>query len=163
MQWKKRLIAFVMHKCEGRMNILGKDKRIDYFHFEYRKYAKGTIAKFKEGYYGYYNGCGYFQFYDLETKKLGPCCNDADYCQNKIESIIYPVYYTKPQYVKVIKDTDNSDIFYAWIAYVVLMIVATIFNGRILAWIALSIWFWTYRHKKLYDLKTYVEKDKGGK
>ena len=47
------------------------------------------------------------------------------------------------------KDTEVDAMLYGWIYYILVMLIATIFNGRIFIWIVASIIFWTWRKRKL--------------
>ena len=50
----------------------------------------------------------------------------------------------------IFKDELNIDgMLIAWIWYIFIMAVLTIFNNRILGWISASIIFFSYRHNKL--------------
>ena len=150
---------------------MAKEKLVDYFTFQGKKYAKGTIVEFTDAFlqcrnyptkYGYYNGCGLFQYYDLSTGKTSFSCAFASESETFVKEIITEIPYEGPKYVKTYKDTESNDMFYAWITYIFLMICCAFCHGAIYGWIALSIWFWPYRFKQLYQLKTHAEKHNQG-
>lgn len=47
------------------------------------------------------------------------------------------------------KDTEVDAMFYGWVVYIFLMMVASIFYGRIGLWIIISCYFFKWRKKKL--------------
>lgn len=53
------------------------------------------------------------------------------------------------------KDKDVDEVVYGWIIYIALMLLLTIFNGRILGWVFASIYFFSWRKKKLRKEKKY--------
>lgn len=144
------------------------DKMTDYFTFQEKRYAKGTIVKFKdeflnkrnhtEGYdYGYFTGCLSFLEYNLEKKRTRHTIAYSCDSEKIIESIVHEEVYEGPIYVKVLKDTQSNDMFYAWVAYVVFMFFSLCCTGTIYGWIAASLVFWPYRHNKLYKLKGHIK------
>lgn len=53
------------------------------------------------------------------------------------------------------KDKDVDEVVYTWVIYIALMLFIALFNGRIVGWIALSVYFFTWRKKKLRREKEY--------
>lgn len=49
------------------------------------------------------------------------------------------------------KELDIDGLFLAWIWYIFIMVVGTIFRGNIMIWITASIIFFNYRNKKLKE------------
>lgn len=144
------------------------NKMTDYFTFQGKRYAKGTIVKFKdefiskrnisEGYeLGYFNGHLAFLEYNAEKKRTHHTIAFACDSEKIIESIVHEEVYEGPIYVKVLKDTQSDDMLYAWIAYIVFMLFSLCCTGTIYGWIAASLWFWPYRHNKLYKLKGHIK------
>ena len=126
----------------------------DYFIFDGQKYYSGTIVKFKHSLcnrysYGKYYGVGdFFQ----EHRMPGEPEQSASYIvsskEREIESIVVP--FTKQLYVKKYKDTECSDMFYAWVAYIACMIFFTLTYDRIGWWLLCTVIFLNYRHSQLY-------------
>lgn len=136
---------------------------IDHFYHKGKKYGYGTIVKFtddsnKDVKYGRYNGVGRF-FDKMETPEVEYTghskCTFADV--GDIEEIIVPVFYRSIPDVKICKDTECNDMFYAWVLYIVAMLFISITNSRLIGWVSATIIFINYRHSKLYMKK------KGGK
>ncbi len=124
---------------------------MDYFKYNGICYYAGTIVKFKDGRYGKYRGYGDGFDYVvpqgeeyIETNCI--TCNGADL----IEEIIKPIKFADRKFVKIRKDTESNDMFYAWIWYIVYMLFISITTDAILGWIVGTIVFVIYRHKKLY-------------
>ena len=67
-----------------------------------------------------------------------------------IVEIIRPVRKYERKFIKVQKDTDNDDMFYAWIMYIAWMLFMSITTGAIQGWIVGTYIFYKYRRKQLY-------------
>lgn len=124
---------------------------VNYFNYNGVNYYAGTIVKFESGKFGRYRG--YSDGFDIVKLKDGNyidtnwiTCSSAE----KIVEIIKPITFFNRKFVKVQKDTQNDDMFYAWIWYIVYMLFISITTDAILGWIIGTICFLIYRHKKLY-------------
>ena len=53
------------------------------------------------------------------------------------------------------KDKDVDEVVYGWIIYVASMLLLSIFNGGVVGWIFLSIYFFKWRKNKLRKEKKY--------
>ena len=147
------------------------NKSKNYFEYSGNRYYEGTIVEFDNtGYpqakYGEYTGTA-----DLFTIMKSPTerfANDTRLLfmnnEHNIVRIVNAVdSYSKVEKIKVYKDTDCNDMFYAWIAYIVAMIFATILYDRLIAWLLITVIFYFYRKSKLYVSKrSYESKKRNG-
>ena len=128
-------------------------KARNYFIFQGRRYYAGTIVRIKhvkENHkeYGKYEGVNdLFLEVDI-TGNPGDRKTETILKEEDIESVVHSV--DKPTYVKKYKDTDCSDMFYAWIVYIACMIFFTLTYQRVLWWILITAMFIGYRRSKLY-------------
>lgn len=136
----------------------------NYFIYNGEKYPSGTIIKINS--MGTKIEDAVFLYYKTDINKyfvqVGSCTH---ICPKKLfDAILVEVtdkintnvlnnyrYPTETRNVsRTFKDELEIDgMLNAWIWYVVIMLVATIFNDRIGIWIFASIVFFTYRRKKL--------------
>lgn len=141
----------------------------NYFVYNGNRYYEGTIVKFNKT---PYVGANYGKY--TGTAKLFTAMNSpTEYAANgnylfelKAEDavqVVNPIAENQIEYVKAYKDTDSNDMFYAWVAYIAVMLFFAICNGRIFGWIAATIVFISYRHNKLYVTKrSYDDKNRNG-
>lgn len=52
-------------------------------------------------------------------------------------------------------DSEVDIVVYGWIIYIALMLLLAIFNGRVVAWFIVSVFFFNWRKKKLRKEKKY--------
>ena len=57
---------------------------------------------------------------------------------------------------KYVKDTDDPNLMAKWGMYIFFMIWSSIFNGRVLGWVLLTIVFFVWRHKYREENSYYV-------
>lgn len=144
------------------------DPHIDYMIIEGAKYARGTIFEFDDYWqnkygdkYGMYDGTDCFFFYhDNDLNKIGgrDWRNPFDPFENHIAKIITPILWQKADLVKAQLDTQNDNMFYAWILYIFAMLVSTIFNGQIFLWAGWTYVFYKYRKEQLYITRNHAER-----
>ena len=134
--------------CEGD-DVVYKEK--DYFIFNKIKYYAGTIVKFNDGSYGKYEGWGnVFSSFKLEDGEFVESKN-ADYRGRwPIVEIVRPIRKSDRRFIKVQKDTDNDNMFYAWIIYITGMLFACITTQPLKCWIVGTYIFYKYRRSQLY-------------
>lgn len=53
--------------------------------------------------------------------------------------------------VRRVKDSENDDVKFGWFVYIIIMFVLVIFNDRLIGWAAATIYFFTWRNKKLKE------------
>ena len=143
-----------------------------YFKYYGHKYYEGTIVEFNDtGYpkakYGEYTGKGgLFVAMVSPTERFenNNCLFVFDNLTSRNRKIVRIVKaienQNKVEMVKVYNDTGCSDMFYAWIAYIVAMIFFSITYNRIIWWIIITSIFYSYRKRKLYVSKR--SKENGG-
>lgn len=145
----------------------------EYFEFGGKEYYYGTIVKFKtpqrywitdgihpqkavDCMYGAYIGTdNNFALSETPDYKFGTY-NRAYLKTVPTSEIAQIVKAHDPDinsYVKVCGDLEDTDMIYAWITYIFVMLVASIFHGNFVLWIIFSIIFFSYRHDKLYVKK----------
>lgn len=135
----------------------------DYFEYKGVKYGVGTKVLVKDLCYGqtkatFYGWQAYGSFRDSRFD-CGISINDID---KKIIEIIEPVYWSPTEDVSS-NYGEKSNIFtrsgsgswqsddeitYGLIWYIVIMLIGTIFNDRWIIWIAATIIFFSWKHKK---------------
>ncbi len=134
-------------------------KKVNYFTFNGENYYVGTIVVFKswidgKTYYAKYTG-ERDMFTEVKQRLNG--CYTPNVCpktcyldESDIVEIIHPVPKNKVRSVKYMKDTESNDMFYAWVYYILFMLVISVTTFAVYGWIFGSIYFWRYRHDKLY-------------
>lgn len=125
----------------------------EYFIFNGVKYYAGTIVKFNDGSYGRYTGRFYiFDSLELEDEKFVKVKNKNTDCKSKqsIVEVVRPIRKSDRKFIKVQKDTDNNNMFYAWIIYIVGMLFASITTQALQGWIVGTYIFYKYRRSQLY-------------
>lgn len=124
---------------------------VNFFNYNGINYYAGTIVKFESGELGRYRGYGDgFDLIELKDGKYTDT-NRITFGRSKtITKIILPITFFDRKFEKVQKDTQNDDMFYAWILYIVYMLFISITTDAILGWIVGTIIFIVYRHKRLY-------------
>lgn len=149
-----------------------KENRFQFFEFHGKCYGPGTIVKFKpsymkerhggKGYYGKYNtGCSYegWHFFllgnsptDFNVGGMGSLDQKENEIYREIEKIIVP--YEVP-YVPIgarkyaYNDFQIDGMIEAWIIYILVMAVSSIFICRIIFWIVASVVFFGWRNEVL--------------
>lgn len=134
----------------------------DYFEYKGVKYGIGTKVMVKDlcwgeteaTFYGWWSNKGFDGPHILGN---GLNVNTID---EKIIKIIEPVYWSPPE---LKNDNQKSNIFirtgsgswqshdevcYGLIWYIVIMLIGSIFNDRWIIWIAATIIFFSWKHKK---------------
>lgn len=141
-----------------------------YDHFEYqgKRYPLGTVVMLQEPYNSRWSG-----FYNTEVTILDHCldCGKENYCisngYNLNKDIIYHTITASPdKWIKEIvknpktvvatkiepqyeKDSENDDVKFGWVLYILAMLFLLIFKDRWIGWIAVSAYFFTWRRNKL--------------
>lgn len=80
---------------------------------------------------------------------LSPMIMDLD---KFIVEIINPVYYNQPEQIQLVNNRNVPpawDVEIGWIWYIIIMIVGTIFNDRLIIWIVASAVFFLWKAGKL--------------
>lgn len=140
----------------------------DYFEFEGKRYPMGTVVTIKEpyderwGYKGkqtivmehkiidgkdrYHTFYSYGQYHNVITKTNGfpP--------EKWIKEIIPPEkveVFIKEKPVRYDKDSENGEVMFGWMVYILIMIGLFIFKDRIMGWIMVSLIFYCWRKDKL--------------
>lgn len=128
-------------------------KARNYFVFQNKRYYAGTIVQLKHiknnhKEYGKYEGVNDL-FLEVDINGNAGARNTATILKEEdIKNVVYCV--DKPTYVKKYKDTDCSDMFYAWVMYIVSMVFFSLTYSRIGWWILITTIFIRYRYNKLY-------------
>lgn len=135
----------------------------DYVIYKGKRYNSGDkidILWYTHGYKNAHPYIGIFLDCDEEKDEYRFIVDEMTYCFNK--TCFYRTMYDKSMYDNVknmpniktkkltLKDELNIDgLLVAWIWYIFIMAVGTIFKGNIVIWIVTSIIFFSYRNKKL--------------
>lgn len=143
-------------------------RKLNYFEFKGQRYPVGAVVKINEkemksvgadyphvtilNHYVNANGthtCLISRSYN-DWGVIKSC--EIEMFFNNFEDVVEEVVLlpTK-QHGNKYKDTEVDAMLYGWIYYILVMLIATIFNGRIFIWIVASIIFWTWRKRKLND------------
>lgn len=134
----------------------------DYFVFEGKKYYTGTVVKTANVY--------------RMPEVTFVCCeekwNQYRFRDKKGCGLIVPESRMKDTIIAVTDQVDTSvrmpeirkkrdahidGLFYAWVWYIFLMVVSTIFYDRIMMWIIFSVAFFVYRAIKIEEGGTYIK------
>lgn len=114
-------------------------------HFATLQPKIGIIEKFEE------NTCfikdDFSRIYTIPTISQSQI-NDNEY----IIEIIEPVYYNPPEQIQLVNNRNVPpawDVEIGWIWYIIIMIVGTIFNDRLLIWIVASVVFFLWKAGKI--------------
>lgn len=143
----------------------------DYFIYKGHKYNAGTIIKIRQ-----YDSIAYRPY---ETEAIFISCDpQKDKYEFKAKGHTY--YYPKSMFDNILlgvtnqldtscisvpqeqynqknknppleKELNVDGLLIAWIWYIFIMIIATIFNGNIVIWMVVSVVFFRYRNKKLRE------------
>ena len=154
----------------------------DYFEYENQKYYVGTIVKMNNPKDPSYNDViaifkginsnnnkyiiGYNTEFDMASNKIYKNFQvwrtiiymDKNNFTDRITEIIYGnnhvIYERKKKY-----DTDTSDLNLTskWGIYILLMVITSVFNGRIFGWIMWTIIFFAWRHNYREENCVYYE------
>lgn len=82
-----------------------------------------------------------------------------DDLNEKIIEIIPTNYYDEMEANKrYLKDSQVPELVIGWILYISIILILLIFKDRIIGWIFVSVYFFTWRHKKKEDVGTYYDK-----
>ena len=144
----------------------------DYFMYKEKKYPLNTVfiptKEFKNQFkfcrnemlvieHGYDNNAKkefYIVVYD-HNEFRDPCYRKVYKSTDEwIQTVVRHVNPNEKHYVYE-KDKDVDKVVYAWIIYVAVMLLLTIFNGAILGWVFISIFFFSWRKKNLRKEKKY--------
>lgn len=147
------------------MNKFYEEHKNDYFEYNGARYGIGTTFTTKNKYgmvikavfqgqdYGgysimYKDTCGKTIFKIISNDKL----------VSSIIEILDGNYYTELEQSKqYIPDSKIPELVVGWMMYIFVMAVLTIFNDRLIGWIAVSIYFFNWR-KKIKEENTYYAK-----
>lgn len=142
----------------------------NYFVYNKKQYYSGTVIVVNR--YDWKTNCRAIQecifiYHNTDNNKVlykvrNQC--ETDYCSweefnNRLVKITNEIDFEgiKTEYgwhfpKRTLKKELNIDgMFIAWIWYIFIMLILTIFKGRILAWIGVTIIFMNYREKKLRE------------
>ena len=132
----------------------------DYFVYNDRRYNAGDLIPFMffDGKVGRsYRTQVKFLYYNTDTKEyfIEVYGQEYNYTENMFyRNICNPVVHSTHNVKSKFTFSDELNIdslLMAWIWYVFIMVVATIFYDRIAIWILASIVFFNYRNKKLKE------------
>lgn len=120
---------------------------MDYFEYKGVKYGVGTTAKLKTLWGGVYETIfigGKRQFYS-------PCSSNSIFPkEDYIIEIVKPVYYEEAKTTSQPKDNRvrpfKGDVQIGWIWYIIIMVVGSIFNDRLLIWIGATAYFFLWKN-----------------
>ena len=146
-----------------------KQYRYHFIMIDGKCYGKGTIVKFKEpqfkSMYGKLEHCDYLRnssAFFSRCDENGTVTDKAmiliDDYTDTVDEIIVPVEvpYVSPQDKKYAKsDFEISGMIEMWVVYIFLMIVFSIFHGRIIFWAIISFFF--------FGIRSVMKKDGGYK
>lgn len=141
---------------------------LDFFEYEGKKYPLGTIVKIKKAYKfdfpALYNGETTILQHNIEADKnvyyIFKGYNNGEirwYSTLKspdqwIESIVKvgdPNVDPCAKPIEYEKDSENGEVKFGWIVYILVMLGLFIFKDRWLGWIAASAYFFWWRKNKL--------------
>ena len=138
--------------------------RQDYVVFKGKRYNSGDKIDILWHTHGCKNAryyTGIFLDCDEEKDEYRFIVDDMTYCFNKICFYRTMCDNPPPNGVRRInnipkeltleKELNIDGLFLAWIWYIFIMVVGTIFRGNIMIWITASIIFFNYRNKKLRE------------
>ena len=131
----------------------------DYVIYKGKRYNSGDQIDILWHTCGYKNAhpyTGIFLDCDEEKDEYRFVVNDMEYIFNKIcfYRIMYdapPPVIKAPKKLTLEKELNIDGLLIAWIWYIVIMAVGTIFNGNIIIWIWASYVFFRYRNRKLRE------------
>lgn len=143
-----------------------------YFEYNGEKYYAGTKVKVKvktmtcsadvfdgefRGYSGVEDKPFYFVYYDNSgSRYYSPClymCNwtEEEVINNVIEIVPGNYYKELVQRKRYTPDLEILELLIGWPLYIFTMICSSIFNGRVVGWIMLTVIFFAWRHKVKED------------
>lgn len=88
---------------------------------------------------------------DGMTYRFNKTCFYRTMCDNPPPSNRMQRVDKLPKELTLAKELDIDGLLIAWIWYVLIMAVSTIFKGNVVIWIVVSIIFFNYRSKKLRE------------
>ncbi len=134
----------------------------DYFVYNSHRYNAGDHISFR--FFDYRVGRSYetkvkFLYYDTESKEyfIEVYGKEYSYREELFYRNIYERDSSSNQATREPKEHTFSDelkirdLRITWVLYIVAMLISIVFYDRLLAWIFVSIIFFTYRHKKLKE------------
>ena len=144
----------------------------DYFEYNGVRYYSGTKFTMKEPVYesaivkaryveNSFNGDSILVFYE-PTGRLVKGQKGIFIKKEKLPEVIIEIlngnYYTELEQSKqYLPDSKIPELVVGWMMYIFVMAVLTIFNDRLIGWIAVSIYFFNWR-KKIKEENTYYTK-----
>lgn len=159
--------------------------KTDFFEYKGRKYPAGTVFKMKNPEYSFLDdvtaifmgslpelygnkwAVGYNTNVDIasniayRTRKRWKTIMPVE--KDKLEDMIVEIF-PGNHYVEMetkrkryVSDLDDANLVAKWGMYITLMIVSSIFNGRIIGWIILTVIFFVWRHNYREENCVYYE------
>lgn len=83
---------------------------------------------------------------------------DDDLNEKIIEIIPLNYYDEMEAHKRYLKDSQVPELVIGWILYISIMLILLIFKDRIIGWIFVSAYFFSWRHKKREEVGTYYDK-----
>lgn len=124
----------------------------DSLFFRNKHYAKGTVAKIR-----YCNQIFIATYKGKMNATYAFILDNGKEVWIKYKDILsIEVYQTYTPVKETLKDIDINRLVIGWIWYILIMATLTIFNGRIIGWIAASIIFFHWR-KKVKEEESYYK------
>lgn len=82
-----------------------------------------------------------------------------DDLNEKIIRILLTNWYDEMEaHKRYLKDSQVPELAIGWVLYISIMLILLIFNDRIIGWIFVSAYFFSWRHKKKEEVGTYYDK-----
>ena len=127
---------------------------VEYFvRYKGKCYDVGTRLKYKtdkwcDGFEGTIEWISHNVFYVRLIDGSGRQLSKMYSLDNIIVEIIEPVYYEEPPKKNVRRGVypSENDIFVGWVWYILIMVVGTIFNARLLIWIVATAVFFSWKN-----------------
>lgn len=134
----------------------------DYFVFEGKKYYTGTIVKTSNTKYTpetaficYDEKWKLYRFKDKQGRGL---MVPESRMQDTIIGVTDRIDTTiKMPEIRKKSDAHIDGLLYAWIWYIFLMVISTIFYDRVMLWVIFSVAFFAYRAAKIKEEGTYIK------
>lgn len=124
----------------------------DSLFFRNKHYAKGTVAKIR-----YCNQIFIATYKGKMNATYAFILDNGKEVWIKYKDILsIEVYQTYTPVKETLKDIDINRLVIGWIWYILIMATLTIFNGRIIGWIAASIIFFRWR-KRVKEEESYYK------
>lgn len=136
-----------------------------YFIYNGAQYPTGTVIRFKD-FFKEKIRLASFIYYDTEKKMYVIRYEDDGKRWYILEKeFIFHIQGITDKFAPDVKipeekqlpDSKIEGMTIGWVWYITIMLIMTIFNGRILGWILVSIYFFSVRKKKIKKEGNYIE------